>query len=60
VTGETASGTQQMARAAEDLNRLTENLQQLISKFKISSDTSNVQYKSGSRSMRKEKAVVTL
>jgi len=36
VTGQTASGTQQMARAAEDLNQLTENLQTLISKFKLS------------------------
>jgi hypothetical protein len=35
VTGETAQGTQQIARAAEDLNRLTDNLQQLVSQFKL-------------------------
>jgi methyl-accepting chemotaxis protein len=35
VSGETALGTQQIARAAEDLNRLTENLQQLISRFTL-------------------------
>ena len=40
VTGETAQGVQQIARAAEDLNRLTANLEQLISKFKLSSDSS--------------------
>ncbi|MBA4252231.1 MAG: hypothetical protein C0442_10990 [Chlorobiaceae bacterium] len=35
VTHETASGIQQIAKAAEDLNRLTVNLQDLVSKFKI-------------------------
>ena len=35
VTGETAQGTQQIARAAEDLNRLTENLQNLIAAFTL-------------------------
>lgn len=34
VTGETASGTQQIARAAEDLNRLTEGLQEKINRFR--------------------------
>ncbi len=37
VTQESASGTQQIAQTAEDLNRLTENLQNLINKFDISS-----------------------
>ena len=37
VTGETASGTQQIARAAEDLNRLTEGLQQKMNRFQGSS-----------------------
>ncbi|HUI11280.1 MAG TPA: methyl-accepting chemotaxis protein [Bacteroidota bacterium] len=35
VTAETASGEQQIARAAEDLNRLTENLQRLTSRFRL-------------------------
>ena len=35
VSNESASGIQQVARSAEDLNNLTENLQNLISKFKI-------------------------
>jgi methyl-accepting chemotaxis protein len=35
VTQETASGIQQIAHAAEDLNRLTANLQEMISRFKI-------------------------
>ncbi len=36
VTGETAMGEQQIARAAEDLNRLTEHLQEMTSKFRLS------------------------
>jgi len=35
VTNESATGIQQIARASEDLNRLTINLQELISRFKI-------------------------
>jgi methyl-accepting chemotaxis protein len=35
VTQESAAGIQQIARASEDLNRLTVNLQDLISRFKI-------------------------
>lgn len=35
VTHESSSGIQQIAKAAEDLNRLTDNLQQLISAFKL-------------------------
>jgi methyl-accepting chemotaxis protein len=34
VSRETASGIQQIARAAEDLNRLTDNLSSLITRFK--------------------------
>jgi methyl-accepting chemotaxis protein len=37
VAHETATGVQQIAKTAEDLDRLTENLQQLVSKFKLSS-----------------------
>ena len=35
VLFESAAGVQQIARASEDLNQLTENLQRLISQFKI-------------------------
>jgi methyl-accepting chemotaxis protein len=36
VTQESAAGTSQIAHAADDLNRLTLNLQQLLSRFKLS------------------------
>ncbi|MEW6702479.1 MAG: methyl-accepting chemotaxis protein [Bacteroidota bacterium] len=36
VTRETSAGIQQIARASEDLSRLTVHLQELIAKFKIS------------------------
>jgi methyl-accepting chemotaxis protein len=35
VTNESSAGIQQVARAAEDLNRLTEGLQNMINKFKL-------------------------
>jgi methyl-accepting chemotaxis protein len=35
VTTQSASGVQQIAKAASDLNRLTENLQDIVSKFKV-------------------------
>lgn len=35
VTQESASGTQQIAQTSEDLNRLTENLQNLMATFKL-------------------------
>jgi len=38
VTQESAQGVQQIAIAAEDLNRLTTNLQELVSRFKIMKD----------------------
>ena len=38
VTQEGAAGIQQIAHASEDLNRLTLQLQELVSKFKISDD----------------------
>jgi methyl-accepting chemotaxis protein len=41
VTQESAAGVQQIARAAEDLNRLTDNLQNLVSKFNIDSERRN-------------------
>jgi methyl-accepting chemotaxis protein len=37
VAHETAVGVEQIAKTAEDLDRLTENLQQLTNKFKLSS-----------------------
>lgn len=41
VTRESAAGVQQIAHASEDLNRLTVNLQELISRFKIGDRTDN-------------------
>jgi methyl-accepting chemotaxis protein len=41
VTQETATGLQQVARTAEDLNHLTENLESLMSRFKLSVATKN-------------------
>jgi methyl-accepting chemotaxis protein len=38
VTQESAGSTQQIAQSAEDLNRLTLNLENLIAKFKIEND----------------------
>ncbi|MBX3006668.1 MAG: methyl-accepting chemotaxis protein [Melioribacteraceae bacterium] len=38
VTRETSTGINQIARAAEDLSRLTVNLQELVFKFKVSSN----------------------
>ena len=35
VTQQSTAGIQQIARAAEDLNRLTVNLQDLVGRFKI-------------------------
>jgi methyl-accepting chemotaxis protein len=40
VTNESAAGTQQIARAADDLNRLTEVLQDQVSKFILSNQAS--------------------
>jgi methyl-accepting chemotaxis protein len=39
VTQQSSAGVQQIARAADDLSNLTVNLQELISKFKISTDS---------------------
>ncbi len=39
VARETATGIQQIARTAEDLNRLTENLQELIGQFRLRGET---------------------
>ncbi|MFZ0454605.1 MAG: hypothetical protein WAM24_12750, partial [Ignavibacteriaceae bacterium] len=44
ISNESAVGIQQVAKSAEDLNKLTENLRQLISNFKIDSDELETQY----------------
>ena len=41
VTHESATGIQQIARSAEDLSRLTVNLQELTSRFKIDGSISS-------------------
>jgi methyl-accepting chemotaxis protein len=38
VTGETAQATQQIAKTAEDLNRLTENLQHIVDRFRLENE----------------------
>ena len=44
VSNEGAAGIQQVAKSAEDLNMLTENLQNLISKFRIESNEDDNHY----------------
>ena len=44
VAQETAIGVEQIAVASEDLNKLTENLQSLISKFTLSNEKANINY----------------
>jgi methyl-accepting chemotaxis protein len=41
VARETATGIQQIARTAEDLNRLTENLQELIGQFRLKGESTS-------------------
>ena len=45
VTNESTGGVQQIARAAEDLNKLTVNLQEVVSKFKLDDNLMNKTYK---------------
>jgi methyl-accepting chemotaxis protein len=45
VTQESAAGIQQVAHASEDLNKLTINLQELVSKFKINENSKEVRKK---------------
>jgi len=35
VAQESAAGVEQIAKASEDLNQLTENLQQIVNQFKV-------------------------
>ena len=44
VSNESATGVQLIAKSAEDLNRLTDNLQNLISKFKIRTGSKETHY----------------
>jgi methyl-accepting chemotaxis protein len=44
VTNESAAGVQQIARAADDLNRLTENLSNLVSQFKVDNRSAKSDY----------------
>ncbi len=44
VTGQNSSGIQQIARAAEDLNKLTDNLESLIGRFKIAGNMNKSKY----------------
>jgi len=44
VTNESVSGVQQIAHAAEELNRLTASLQDIVSKFKIEDNTTSKKF----------------
>ncbi len=44
ISNESAAGIQQVAKSAEDLSKLTENLQQLISNFKIDANELETHY----------------
>lgn len=58
VTHESAAGVQEIARAAEDLNRLTVNLQELISRFKINGNSGSERQKHISSSSDKSQLTV--
>ncbi len=57
VSNESAAGIQQIARAADDLNRLTIDLQDLVSKFKIDESDSNKSNGSGKHHSKSSVAV---
>jgi len=57
VTQESAAGVQQIARAAEDLNRLTINLQELVSRFKIGVKRENYSKQSDTSKNKSQLAV---
>jgi hypothetical protein len=59
VTGQTANGTQQIARAAEDLNTLTENLQKILRKFRLSDEEKFSNFTSTSRMIAKPKPLTS-
>jgi len=49
VTRDTSQGITQIARASEDLSKLTINLQEMITRFKISSDHSRLSVRSNGK-----------
>ena len=49
VTRETSQGISQIARASEDLSKLTINLQELTAKFKIVKETSRLSVRSNGK-----------
>jgi methyl-accepting chemotaxis protein len=49
VTRETSQGISQIARASEDLSKLTINLQEMITRFKISSEHSRLSVRSNGK-----------
>ncbi|MHB8929154.1 MAG: HAMP domain-containing methyl-accepting chemotaxis protein [Melioribacteraceae bacterium] len=49
VTRETSQGISQIARASEDLSKLTINLQELTAKFKIAKETSRLSVRSNGK-----------
>jgi methyl-accepting chemotaxis protein len=57
VTQESAAGISEIAKASEDLNRLTVNLQELISRFKVDNNTSSHQKGNQSYGSRSDYAV---
>ncbi|MBA4252253.1 MAG: hypothetical protein C0442_11100 [Chlorobiaceae bacterium] len=58
VTHETAQGLQQIAKAAEDLNRLTVNLQDLVARFKIDANVPEKNYEKNRYHVRTNRKVV--
>ena len=58
MTYQSANGVQQISLAAEDLNRLTENLQRIIEQFKIDNFTPQTEYRAGV-SQQNEKVLYT-
>lgn len=60
ITQESTTGVQQIARAAEDLNKLTNNLQELISHFKLSDHTNNRMISKSRSSVRSNGHIVKL
>ncbi len=58
VTQQSAAGIQQVAGSAGDLSRLTENLENLISRFKIDFSGNNTSQNSGISEMSKKEALM--
>jgi len=56
VSAETVSAVEQAARAAEELNSMTENLQNLISQFDLDTNTQKINTLEVNKSFIKENA----